>query len=84
MLLAKTSPTDIKHFVKRIQMQKFNIGINHTDLVPLWEWVSQWLNLTAFFRLRGPCSPYKPCNYNLYIGIIIFPHIDNTQPTGYN
>ena len=27
---------------------------------------------------RGPYSPYKLCNYILYIGIIIFPHIDNT------
>ena len=26
---------------------------------------------------RGPYSPYKPFNHNLYIGIIIFPHIDN-------
>ena len=25
---------------------------------------------------RGPCTPYKPCNHNLYIGIIIFFHID--------
>ena len=33
---------------------------------------------------RGPYSPYKPFNYNLYIGIIIFPHIDNPQSTGYN
>ena len=33
---------------------------------------------------RGPCSPYKPFNHNLYIGIIIFPHIDNPQSTGYN
>ena len=33
---------------------------------------------------RGPYSPYKPCNHNLYIGIIIFPHIDNPQSTGYN
>ena len=31
---------------------------------------------------RGPYSPYKPCNHNLYIGIIIFPHIDNPQSTG--
>ena len=30
---------------------------------------------------RSPYSPYKPCNYNLYIGIIISPHIDNTQST---
>ena len=33
---------------------------------------------------RGPYSPYKPCNHNLYIGIIIFPHIDNPQSKGYN
>ena len=24
---------------------------------------------------RGPYSQYKPFNHNLYIGIIIFPHI---------
>ena len=33
---------------------------------------------------RGPYSPYEPFNHNLYIGIIIFPHIDNPQYTGYN
>ena len=33
---------------------------------------------------QGPYSPYKPFNHNLYIGIIIFPHIDNQQSTGYN
>ena len=33
---------------------------------------------------RGPYSPYKPFNDNLYIGIIIFPHIDNPQSTGYD
>ena len=33
---------------------------------------------------RGAYSPYKPLNHNLYIGIIIFPHIDNPQSTGYN
>ena len=33
---------------------------------------------------RGPYSPYKPFNHNLYIGIIIFPHIDNPQSTGYS
>ena len=30
---------------------------------------------------RDPYSPYTPCNHNLYIGIVIFPHI---QSTGYN
>ena len=33
---------------------------------------------------RGPYSPYKLRNHNLYIRIIIFPHIDNPQSTGYN
>ena len=33
---------------------------------------------------RGPYSPYKPFNHNLYIGIIIFPHTDNPQYTGYD
>ena len=36
-------------------------------------------NLMAFPDIGqwGPCNPYKPCNYDLYIGIIIFPHKDN-------
>ena len=45
------------------------------------------LSLSAFLRTRGhqgPYSPYKPFNHNLYIGIIIFPHIDNPQSTDYN
>ena len=33
---------------------------------------------------QGTYSPYKLFNHNLYIGIIIFPHIDNPQSTGYN
>ena len=33
---------------------------------------------------RGPYSPYKPFNHNLYIGMIIFPHIDNPHYTGYD
>ena len=33
---------------------------------------------------RGPYSSYKPFNHNLYIGIIIFPYIDNPQYTGYD
>ena len=33
---------------------------------------------------QGPYNSYKPCIDNLYIGIIIFPHTDNTQSTGYN
>ena len=45
------------------------------------EIVSKWLSLMAFLGRRGPCSP---CNRNIHIGIIIFPHIDDTQSTGYN
>ena len=33
---------------------------------------------------RGPYRPYNLCNHNLYIGIIIFHHIDNPQSTGYS
>ena len=33
---------------------------------------------------RGPYSSYKPFNHNLYICIIIFPHIDNPQYTDYD
>ena len=42
--------------------------------------------LTALWgqRTLGLCAPYKLCNHNLYIGITIFPHIDNTQSKGYN
>ena len=49
--------------------------------------VSEWLSLTAFWGdsgHQGPYSPYKPCNHSLYIGIIIFPHIDNAQSAGHN
>ena len=45
-------------------------------------WSGGYNELTAFFLDSGhqaPYSPYKPCNHNLYIGIIIFPHIDNTK-----
>ena len=57
------------------------------------EWERERLSLSAFLGTRGhrgPYSPYKPCNHNLYIGIIIFPefpHWDNPQinvRTGYN
>ena len=45
------------------------------------------IQFISFFEDRGhqgPYSPYKLFNHNLYIGIIIFPHIDNPQSTGYN
>ena len=46
------------------------------------EWVIEFNGLSGDSGKRGPYSPYKPCNDSLYIGIIIFPHIDNPQSTG--
>ena len=43
------------------------------------EWVIKFNSLSGDSGHRGPYSPYKPCNHSLYIGIIIFPHIDNTN-----
>ena len=37
------------------------------------------MKFIGLFGDRGHCGPHKPCNHNLYIGIIIFPHIDNPQ-----
>ena len=45
------------------------------------EWVIKFNSLSGDSRQRGP---YKQCTRSLYIGIIIFPHIDNTQYTGHN
>ena len=42
------------------------------------EWVIKFNGLFGDTGHWGPCSPYKPCNHSLYIGIIIFPHTDNT------
>ena len=39
------------------------------------EWVIKFNGLSGDIGQRGP---YGPCNYSLYIGIIIFPHIDYT------
>ena len=50
------------------------IGVLETS-----EWV---IKFNSLLGTADPCSPYKLCNYNLYIGIIIFPHIVNTQSTG--
>ena len=43
--------------------------------------MSEWLSLMIFFRHQGPC---KPCNHNLYIGIIMFLHTYSTESTGQN
>ena len=57
-------------FVEQTIVRSF---VSDSVLRPFWDSVH-----------RGPCSPYKPCNHNLHIGIIIFPHIDNTQYRGHN
>ena len=43
------------------------------------EWVIKFNSLSGDSRKRGPYSPYRPCNHSLYIGIIIFTHIENPQ-----
>ena len=57
---------------------------NDCFYVPLMlrQWVSEWVikfnGLSGDSGQWGPYSPYKLCNHSFYIGIIIFPHIDNT------
>ena len=56
-------------------------------LINATEWVSEWLSLTAFLG-TGDIGVHvvhiNRCNHSIYIGIIIFPHINNTQSTGHN
>ena len=48
------------------------------------EWVIIFNCLSGDSGQWGPYIPCEPCNHSLYIGIIIFPHIDNAQSTGHN
>ena len=67
------------------KMDNFLTEVHIIDIQ--WMCERERLSLSAFFENRGhwgPYSPYKPFNHNLYIGIIIFPHIDNPQYTGYD
>ena len=41
-------------------------------------------DLSGESKQQGPYSSYKSCNRSLYIGIIIFLHIGNTQSAGLN
>ena len=59
-------------------------SLHGSDKVFLSEWVIKFNSLSGDRGHRGPYIPYKLCNHNLYIGIIIFPHIDNAQYTGQN
>ena len=50
-----------------------------------WQKESEWaIKFNGLSGDTGQQGPYKPCNYNLYIGTIICPHIDNTQSAGHN
>ena len=47
--------------------------------------VSEWvIKFNRLFGNSGQPGPYKSSNHSLYIGIIIFPHINNPQSTGHN
>ena len=58
-----------------------------TNQWSLSKWENNWLTLIVFHGQWAPrslCNPYKPCDHNLHIGIMIFLHIDNTHSRGYN
>ena len=53
----------------------------------LWQWpwmiTNEWMSNYISHPFsdsghRGPCTLCKPCNHNLQIGVLIFPHKDNT------
>ena len=48
------------------------------------EWIIKFIGLSSDRWHRGPLNPHKPCNHNLYIGFIFFPHIYDIQSTGHN
>ena len=79
MKLLIHSPTSL------VQLLKFQNGdvISTLTLLSI-EREIKFISLFEDRGHRGPYSPYKLFNHNLYIGIIIFPHIDNPQSTGYN
>ena len=54
------------------------------NFINISEWVIKFNSLSGDSGQRSPYSTYKLCNHNLYIGMIIFPHIDNPQSTGHN
>ena len=90
----------LKKKLPKVHILEFckNIYMSNTCSSVIWCINMKWIQQVLFKREReikfiglfedrghrGPYSPYKPFNHNLYIGIIIFPHIDNPQSTGYN
>ena len=59
-------------------------NVFHVGWVGVGKGVIRFDGLSRDSEQRGPYSPYKTYKHSLYIGIIIFPHIDNTQSTGHN
>ena len=47
----------------------------HTDTAWIILQMSEWLSFTAFLGQRDPYNPYKLYDHNLYIGLIIYPHM---------
>ena len=41
-------------------------------------------NVSIWWRHYAKRTDVLPCNHSLYIGIFMFPHIDNPQSTGHN
>ena len=76
------------HGTQRSQTESFqtvnNVYYSLNLPMAISEWVIKFNSLSEDSGQCGPYGPYKPCNHNLYIGIITFPHIDNTQSTGHN
>ena len=71
-----------------IHTSQVTLDISRSPIDFQWSsWREREIKFIGLFENRGhrgPYSPYKPFNHNLYIGIIIFPHIDNPQYTGYD
>ena len=67
--------------IKEVQGQYQELADQDQDQDQIQERERERLRLSAFLGDRGHRGPYKPCNNNLYMGIVIFPHIDNKSLT---
>ena len=91
ILLIGTLGTNFGEFFIEIRTFSFKkMGLKVSSA----KWRPSCLGLNVISNYIPPCSDsghqcpcnnlYKLCNHNVYIGIIIFPHIDNTHSAGYN
>ena len=65
-----------KHSISQPPVYRCFVTFSWIYLAKVGEWVIKSNGLSGDSGQPGPYSPYKPCNHSLYIGIIIFPHID--------